>query len=81
MKSFRTHFLLINTFFNNLDNTIDKYTQNYQSFLFIGDFNNEDFKPCLSKFVYNAENIDKEKACLKAQLVLVALTFFNKSFH
>ena len=55
-------------FFNHLDNALDKYTQNYDRFLLIGDFNAEDSERCLSEFLhgYNAENIVKEKTCFKS---------------
>ena len=55
-------------FFNHLGNALDKYTTNYKRFLLIGDFNAEDYEPYLSKFLhnYNAENIVKEKKCLRA---------------
>ena len=49
-------------FFNHLDITLDKYTQNYEEFSLVGDFNAEDIEPCLSEFLYehNAKSIVKE---------------------
>ena len=51
-----------------LNTVLDKYTQNYDRFLLIGDFNTEDFEPCLSEFLhdFNAENTVKEKTCFKS---------------
>ena len=55
-------------FFNNLGNALDKYSQDYERFLLIGDFNAEDTEPCLSEFLYehDAENIVKDKTCFKS---------------
>ena len=60
-----------------LNTVLDKYTQNYDRFLLIGDFNTEDFEPCLSEFLhdFNAENTVKEKTCFKSLANLVVLTY------
>ena len=46
-------------FFSHLGNALDKYTQNYDSFLLIVEFNAEDSEQLLSEFVhdYDAESI------------------------
>ena len=49
-------------FFNGLDNTLDKYNENYEKFLLIGNFNAEDSEPSLAEFIYErkAHNIAKK---------------------
>ena len=46
-------------FFNHLGNALDKYTQNYDRFLLIIQFNAEDSEQLLSEFLqdYDAESI------------------------
>lgn len=46
-------------FFNHLGNVLDKYTQNYDRFLLIVQFNAEDSEQLLSEFLqdYDAESI------------------------
>ena len=74
-------------FFNNLGNALDKYSQDYERFLLIGDFNAEDTEPCLSEFLYehNAENIVKDKTCFKSlnnpSCIDLFLTNFPSSFQ
>ena len=74
-------------FFNNLGNALDKYSQDYERFLLIGDFNVEDTEPCLSEFLYehNAENIVKDKTCFKSlnnpSCIDLFLTNFPSSFQ
>ena len=74
-------------FFNNLGNALDKYSQDYERFLLIGDFNAEDTEPCLSEFLYehNAENIVMDKTCFKSlnnpNCIDLFLTNFPSSFQ
>ena len=46
---------------------LDKYSQHYDKFMLVGDFNAEESEPCLSQFLYeyNAKNIVKESTCFK----------------
>ena len=69
-------------FFNNLGNALDKYSQDYERFLLIGDFNAEDTEPCLSEFLYehNAENIVKDKTCFKSLNNLSCIDLFLMNF-
>ena len=55
-------------FFTNLSNALDRYTQNYEKILLIGDFNAEDHEPCLSEFMneHNIGNLVTEKTCFKS---------------
>ena len=49
-------------FLYGLDNTLDKYNENYEKFLLIGNFNAEDSEPNLAEFIYEckAHNIAKK---------------------
>jgi len=64
-----------------------KYSQDYERFLLIGDFNAEDTEQCLSEFLYehNAENIVKDKTCFKSlnnpSCIDLFLTNFPSSFQ
>ena len=55
-------------YFQNISNSLDIYTQNYEKFLLMGDFNAEDFEPYLSQFLFkhDAKNIVKHKTCFKS---------------
>ena len=46
---------------------LDKYSQHYDKFMLVGDFNAEESEPCLSQFLYeyNAKNIVKKSTCFK----------------
>ena len=74
-------------FFNNLGSALYKYSQDYERFLLIGDFNAEDTEPCLSEFLYehNSENIVKDKTCFKSlnnpSCIDLFLTNFPSSFQ
>ena len=76
-----------NTFFNHLGNALDKYTQNYERFLTVGDFNAEDIESCSSEFLceYNTENTVKEKTCFSSltnpSCIDLFLTNFPSSFQ
>ena len=54
-------------FFNHLGNALDKYTQNFDRFLLIVEFNAEDSEQFLSEFLhgYDAESIVLRKTCFK----------------
>ena len=54
-------------FFNHLGNALDKYTQNFDRFLLIVEFNAEDSGQFLSEFLhdYDAESIVLRKTCFK----------------
>ena len=69
-------------FYNNLGNALDKYSQDYERFLLIGDFNAEDTEPCLSEFLYehNAENIVKNKTCFKSLNNPICIDLFLTNF-
>ena len=55
-------------FFDHLERALDIYTDFYNNFLLIGDFNCEETEPQLSDFLnqYNAKNLVKEKTCFKS---------------
>ena len=56
-----------NYYFNFIERALDIYNDSYNNFLLIGDFNIEDFEPCLSNFLlqYDAKNLVKDKTCFK----------------
>ena len=67
-------------FFKAVGNALDQYLKTYEKLLLLGDFNAEDTEPFqkLSEFLkqYQAENIMKNKTCLKTQIGLLALIYF-----
>ena len=57
-------------FFENIGKAHDKYSKRYDKFMFVGDFNAEEWELCLSQFLfkYNAKNVVKEKTGFKNAL-------------
>ena len=53
-------------FFENIGNTLDKYSKHYNKFMLVGDFNAKELEPCLIQ--YNAKNTVKENTCFKNTL-------------
>ena len=54
-------------FFDHLGKALDTYSDRYDNFLLIGDFNSEEDEPCLNTFLsdYDAKNLVKDKTCFK----------------
>ena len=76
-----------NFYFNNIGCALDIYMQNYDKFIFIGDFNAEEDEVILGDFMelYDLKNLVKEKTCFKSvenpSCVDLFLTNCRRSFQ
>ena len=70
-------FFIHQYFFNHLGNIIDKYTQSYEGFVLISNFNAEDSEPCLSEFLYNADESSTSPSSFDLFLQNFAISFPN----
>ena len=54
-------------YFDSVGRALDTYSDSYEKFLLIRDFNAEEVEPCLSSFLYEyeAKNLVKDKTCFK----------------
>ena len=74
-------------YFKNIENALDIYTQQYDKFLLVGDFNAEETETTLGNFMelYDLKILIKEKTCFKSvenpSCIDLFLTNNNRSFQ